>query len=251
MVGSGVRVRVLQEGVSFVPESKWDLNRSIIGSGELELNLPIQPVSLQANRRKKDAITFAVRNITKHYEFILTDDVQVDIEWWIHTQDRYELDSSADVDNIIKPLLDALCGPDGILFDDCQVQSVQCGWLDHTIDTQNVVLRVKNLDRNAWLLKEGLIFVHMWKGLCYPLLFHGYEPKITLKIIEQMEFMLSSRDEMLERTGSYHHARMLMSCQRIFHISRVQDFPILQLSEVKSGLQHMINQQSSVQASVE
>jgi len=46
-------------------------------------------------------------------------DVKVSIEWTLHEQDPYESDAAPDVDNILKPLLDVLCGPDGILIDDC------------------------------------------------------------------------------------------------------------------------------------
>ena len=60
------------------------------------------------------------------------------IEWTVHEQDRYESDAAPDVDNILKPLLDGLCGPEGVLIDDCQVQAVDCRWIDWTLREQPV-----------------------------------------------------------------------------------------------------------------
>jgi hypothetical protein len=38
---------------------------------------------------------------------LLSGDVQVGIEWTLHEEARYEQDAAPDVDNILKPLLDA------------------------------------------------------------------------------------------------------------------------------------------------
>ena len=224
-----------------VSSSKWDNNRAILASGEIEFHLPIEPVSLQASRRKKDVVTSAIHQITGNSEFILTGDIQVDIDWWIHVQDRYEADSSADVDNIIKPILDAMCGPKGILINDCQVQSVCCSWFDHVSDNQKVIIRIKMLDPHAWKLKGSLTFIHMWNGLCYPILLNEFSPESTLSHVESFEKMLLARNKSLQETGDYHHASFSMPIQRIFHISRVQDFPVMQLSEAKTLLQDRIN----------
>jgi Holliday junction resolvase RusA-like endonuclease len=110
--------------------SEYDKNRDLLRSGELVLQLPIEPVSLQASRKKKELITSEIRSVTSEFSFILVEDVQIDILWQIREQDRYESNSSPDVDNILKPILDALCGLSGVLIDDCQVQAISCHWID-------------------------------------------------------------------------------------------------------------------------
>jgi Holliday junction resolvase RusA-like endonuclease len=223
-----------------VSETKWDRSRALLAGGEIELCLSVEPVSSQANRRRKDIITSAVHNATSRYEFVVTDDVRVDIEWYVHQQTRYELDSSADVDNIIKPILDALCRPQGVIVDDCQVQSVCCSWLDSYSGDQQVIVRIKLFDRQGWTVKDTLSFVHMGQGLCYPILINEYSSEVTLSMIERLEKMLDTRNDLLSRGIGYYDALGVMSIQRIFHISRVQSFPIVQLPEIKAEMRRRI-----------
>ena len=93
-------------------------------SGEIKFIIDRPPVSLQSkgNRKKKFKEHVAAKVDTAG--FLLSGDVSVRIQWSVHEQKRYETCTSADVDNIVKPLLDAICGPKGILIDDNQVQAV-------------------------------------------------------------------------------------------------------------------------------
>ena len=215
---------------------EWEKNREFLASGLINLYLPIEPVSLQASRRKKEVVTSQIHRITSAYNFILVGDVQIDIEWHIHEQNRYESDSSADVDNIIKPILDALCGPKGILVNDCQVQAISCRWIDWESDNQEIIIRIQMFFNDEWLLKSGLIFTHMGKGICYPILLNDIDPKYTLVILENLESKIARRDELMSKGMSYYHAQGVMSIQRVFHISRVQDFDIIQLNDLKKQL---------------
>src|SRR5207244_5710585 len=50
---------------------------------------------------------------------LLTGEVAVEVEWVLHERYRWEsglMLTTPDVDNIVKPLLDALCGPDALLI---------------------------------------------------------------------------------------------------------------------------------------
>lgn len=231
--------------ITAVSESKWDRSRALLAGGEIELRLSVEPVSSQASRRRKDVITSAVHKATSRYEFVVTDDVRVEIEWYVHQQTRYELDSSADVDNIIKPILDALCGPKGVIVDDCQVQSVCCSWLDSYSGNQQVIVRIKLFDRQGWTVKDTLSFVHMGQGLCYPILINEYSPEVTLSMIEMLEKMLAIRDELISQDVDYYDALGVMSIQRVFHISRVKSFPVVQLSEIKAEIRRNIAEEPS------
>jgi Holliday junction resolvase RusA-like endonuclease len=113
--------------------------------GEVLVSVDVEPVSLQSTREKKDIITTAIREEIKAYDFIYTGDVQVEIEWLVHQRKRYETHLAPDVDNIIKPILDALCGPVGILINDCQVQFVSSHWIDWTRSDEKVNVRVRPL----------------------------------------------------------------------------------------------------------
>ncbi|MHA7862980.1 RusA family crossover junction endodeoxyribonuclease [Flagellimonas marinaquae] len=92
--------------------------------GELTLSFSLQPVSLQSSSRKKEFIKNEIRKTTSKLKYLLSGDVKVEIQWILHEQERYESGESPDIDNIIKPILDGISGPNGILIDDCQVQTI-------------------------------------------------------------------------------------------------------------------------------
>jgi len=219
-----------------MPKPEWDKNRSFLEEGRIVLCLPIKPVSLQANRKKKEVVTSEIQNITSKFSFILVGDVQIDIQWQIHEQERYESDSSADVDNILKPILDALSGSEGVLVNDCQVQAISCHWIDWARDEQQITIQIQMFGNDEWLLKDGLVFAHMGKGLCYPIVLKGIEPQCALDILKSLENMLIRREELLDKGASYYHAQGIMSVQRVFHISRVQEFNVVQLADLKAEL---------------
>src|SRR5215213_8655356 len=92
--------------------------------GRILLQLPLAPVSFQATATRKAAIVTLLKATAAPCQYLLSGDVKMEIQWEISARERYERDSSADVDNIVKPIMDGLCGPDGILIDDCQVQEL-------------------------------------------------------------------------------------------------------------------------------
>ncbi|MEG4227055.1 RusA family crossover junction endodeoxyribonuclease [Microcoleus sp. N9_B2] len=215
--------------------SEWDKNRDFLEGGHIVLCLPIEPVSLQADRDKKNVVTSEIQNITSNFSFILVGDVQIDIEWQIHEQKRYESDSSPDIDNILKPILDALSGLKGVLIDDCQVQAVSCHWIDWDSDEQQITIRIRMFGNDEWLLKDGLIFVHMGKGLCYPIVLKEIDPQCALDILEKLEALIILRQKLLDRNINY-YTRKIMSIQRVFHISRLKDFNVRKIADLKAEL---------------
>ena len=108
--------------------------------------------------RKKQKLKNAILQVIKGATYYLTGEVQIEIEWLVHERERYETDSSPDIDNIVKPMLDALSGLHGILIDDCQVQAVSCHWIDWTRNDHQINLRIKYFP-DEWTLKDSLLFV--------------------------------------------------------------------------------------------
>ena len=86
-------------------------------------------------------------------------------------RERYEADTLPDIDNILKVILDALCGPEGIMIDDAQVQSLTIYWLDTPSDNHQIEITL-NFFPDEWKSKEGLEFIQFHKGLCFPINTH-------------------------------------------------------------------------------
>lgn len=199
--------------------------------GEIRFELPISPVSQQANATAKNAVTNKIRSITRSLEYILTGDVKIEIEWLVHEQLRYESDQAPDVDNIIKPLLDGLCGPEGLLIDDCQVQSVSCYWIDWTREDQQIAVRVSYMP-DDWLKKKNLFFVQYPKGLCFPV--NGDLPYKALNlIVNRIEAMLADREELQQLSNDYYFSKTLLPIQRFFHRTRINGFSVVKIDEIR------------------
>lgn len=203
-------------------------------SGELTFLVEGPPVSQQSRRSEKDTFAESIRAQMSECGYLLSGDVRIHIEWTLHEQDRYESDAAPDVDNILKPLLDALCGPEGVLIDDCQVQAVDCRWLDWTERGQQVEITIAFF-RDEWVSKEALCFVHLGKGLCFPI--NKMRPAAAmLMLIDRICGMCSYRDAMLEGGEDYYAAKRLMPIQRVFHRSRVTKFPVVELGALRTAL---------------
>lgn len=193
--------------------------------GRLEFEINKAPVSLQANSAKRTEFKNYIVSLVQNAKYLLSGDVKVFIEWYIHEQKRYETSSSADVDNIIKPLLDALTGPKGIMIDDSQVQTVSCNWIDsYSYDIERIVVNVE-YSPDEFLPKEGLVFVKVQEHLYMPFS-ENIAKDSMISMLDIFEKMFSLRNELIEKSNDYYSANMVMSVQRVFHKGRLGGFSL-------------------------
>ena len=202
--------------------------------GSLQFEVEVAPVSLQASSERRQAVRESVSAAVRQVQYLLSGDVRLEIEWLIHERDRYESDSAPDVDNIIKPMLDGICGPNGLLIDDCQVQAVDCRWIDWTGNQK--VRFLFHFMSDEWVPKASLVFVHIGGNLYMPLN-RSAPPKTQLLIIDHWDKMVALRDQIEELTGDYFMARTVMPIQRPFHKSRLREFTLLESQEIRSALE--------------
>lgn len=202
--------------------------------GETNFKVFTKPVSSQASKSKKDTLTEEIRKITKSIPNLLTGDVSIEILWFINEDERYESDEAADVDNILKPIIDALSGPEGILINDCQVQHVVSTWADRYDETEHIEISIA-YEPDAWLQKENTMFVQLENALCMPIA-KDLEPEMLKIFLDNFEMQLQARNRILERGGTYYQARSVMSIQRLFHRTRVGDFEVKRIEELRQNL---------------
>lgn len=192
---------------------------------QISLAFRLAPVSQQAQSRAKAEFVASVRAETTSAGFLLSGDVSLEVEWLVAEQVRYETDRSPDVDNILKPLIDSLAGPAGILIDDNQVQHVSCSWLDSNSDQEELHVRVRYTP-GEWVNKRGLVFVQFARGLCLPIPAEEWH-FVSLAWLESFKGLLSARFAADEQALPYSWSRMLMPQQRVFHRSRLRDFEVV------------------------
>lgn len=199
-------------------------------SGDLSFSVEAQPISLQGSSKRRRQLANAVRREVASTRFLLSGDVQVEIEWMVHERERYESVSSPDIDNVVKPFLDSICGPQGLLIDDCQVQAVSCSWIDWTRPTHRVTFRLR-YHPDEWIPKDGLVFVHLQDGLCFPL-----DDRLSAEALERclevLSHMLSMKVYTQARTGDYYFARRFLPAQRLFHRARLQSFRVVEARDL-------------------
>jgi Holliday junction resolvase RusA-like endonuclease len=198
--------------------------------GEINFSLPMAPVSQQAASAAKQKLVDEARRITSPLEYILDGEVQIEIQWFIHERFRWETDASPDVDNILKPLLDGLCGDKGILIDDCQVQSVLASWIDWTRDDQLLDIRIR-FSPDDYLTKAGLSFVRLKDALCFPV--PAEIRQKGLKIwLDAIEGAIDARQKIADLTESYYPARYVLP-HGLIHRSRIKGFPVYEIAELR------------------
>jgi Holliday junction resolvase RusA-like endonuclease len=202
--------------------------------GDVVIGVPLRPVRFKASRARKQELTALIKKHTSKAAFLLTGEVKVDIEWMIHEQDRHESARSPDIDNILKPILDALQGVDGVMFNDAQIQEISCRWIDWTSREQRLDLRIQYL-ADEWIRKEGLIFVRMTRTLYMPI--NRMLPAATLlSVLDIWEKQFDTREELLSTTHDYYEANSVLPIQRPFHVSRVRGFASVTLEEIRRDL---------------
>lgn len=198
--------------------------------GEVQIQLSSVPASVQAKKARRDQIVVELRAITSTIPILFSGDVGVTIELWRSEQDQYESDRSADIDNVIKPILDALSGPEGVVIDDNQVQSVQCYWV-HNLETSTAVVTIENRLHDL-IEKDGLVFVHLGKQLYFPV--NGTLPKeFNFKLLDMLENYKEARMKGEEIGVGYHDLRYFMPSQRYFHKTRLSKFRCIEFDEAR------------------
>ncbi|MGD0941576.1 MAG: RusA family crossover junction endodeoxyribonuclease [Terracidiphilus sp.] len=208
-------------------------------TGLISFVIALPPTSQQSKRATKDAFTGACRQAMEAFPITLHGEVKIHIEWSIHEQDRYETDAAPDVDNIIKPLLDGLQGPEALLVDDCQVQEVACSWIDSPIRDQSVSITIRHRP-DDWFRRGKLRFAEFSKCLCMPLA-EDASKEAQLLLLEAWEMMFKTRDALLALGWDWYSAQGVMSIVRPFHKSRVvKKFAVVPVDELKREIKERI-----------
>jgi Holliday junction resolvase RusA-like endonuclease len=197
--------------------------------GRAEFTVKGSPASVQASKDTRNKYVDSIKNQFKNLKYILTGDIILNITWLLPTKSRYETDAKADIDNCIKPIIDAFTGPDGLFIDDCQLQGLYVCW--HHIESQDerVVFEFEFI-ADQYSLKDELAFVRLEGALCIPVnLNWPYAAKVIW--VNALKSNQISKDT-LEKLGiSYPAVAGFLGSSRPFHMTRVKGFNVMNLSE--------------------
>lgn len=207
----------------------------------IEMDLFTDAVSLQSSSAKKAAIQALIKSYTKPSTFILTGNVSVSITWFLSNQQHYENDSPPDVDNIMKPILDALCGIDGVMVDDTQIISVDCSWIDWERDDQKLHIEIDFVDDLNIYPKDGLVFIRFFKALCYYVSI-SHSPAADLLTSKRIEAMYNKYFTIRDKEKNYYAGIEIKPAQRLFHFSKINNrgFPVYEINDFYTHLESAI-----------
>jgi Holliday junction resolvase RusA-like endonuclease len=142
-----------------------------LATAEVTLELQFDAIiSVQSRKERKQELVDAIHAELSKFTWLISGSVQIEFAWYLHGIERQETDRVGDIDNITKPILDALIGPRGILIDDSQIGSIHTFWMSRNKQlTYNVLKLQVQFSNDDCLTKEHLIFIRYWNAMCVAL----------------------------------------------------------------------------------
>lgn len=130
----------------------------------------VPPLSLQAAAERKRPYMAALQEaVSSATSIVMTGDVKIAIDWYIDQHNRYSTNRVADIDNIVKPILDSVSGNGGIIVDDGQVQAIDVRWLDKLNVKEDFRVRFEPLAFEGMITRESLGFAEFSSSRCFPI----------------------------------------------------------------------------------
>ncbi|MBF6194151.1 RusA family crossover junction endodeoxyribonuclease [Nocardia sp. CDC186] len=186
----------------------------------------VGPVSLQAKGSRKQKYMNALRAaIAASTEMLFVGDVKVEITWTVEEDARYRTHFIADIDNIVKPLLDGITGPGCVLIDDNQVQALCVSWLAPSFPGFHFEMEVRSLMVDDHVTRKNVTFVEFDDGLCYPIA--TKDPERLRKIVTRMRQMMDTEKEMILEGFPPSQANGVRSVQRPFPRARLSGYELV------------------------
>lgn len=201
--------------------------------GGLTVEILGAPVSVQAKKVVRDAYIAQIKAELSKFQFVLTGQIFLDVTWHVPAKSRYETDAKADIDNCLKPIIDAFTGPDGIMINDCQLKGLYVCWTDITSSNERLQFDFK-FDADHFCDRDSLAFIRLDKGICCPVStkWGKSERIVWVKAIQAGERFKA----ILEKAGvSYLALAAMTGGGQPFHITRTGGFTILSPEDFVAG----------------
>lgn len=205
------------------------LVEEFLAASKVEVRGDIDPISLQADPRRKRAFQAALgRSVANATTVIFTHDVEVTLIWFVEESKRYQTHLVADLDNVVKPLLDAVTGPDGVLVDDNQVQSLRVMWMTPGPLGTRFEMTLEPLSPDDYVPRAGISFVEFSLDRCYMLPggLGEHESEIHCEIVSAHRRSLAAYHELVSAGMVEDLARTVLPIKRPFPRARLGSFEV-------------------------
>ncbi|MGM8932971.1 RusA family crossover junction endodeoxyribonuclease [Salinicola halophyticus] len=201
--------------------------------GKAEYVVHGTPASVQSTKAVREAYLTAIKKLLKNTKYLLTGEIILNVTWLLPTKSRFETDAKADIDNCLKPIIDAFTGPDGLLIDDCQLRGLYICWRHINSDDERLVFEFE-FQADQYTSKDHLAFVRLDGALCIPVNLNW--PKAAIKLWARMLEANQAQKYVLEKLGvPYPAVAGFIGGSQPFHRTRVNGFKVLSLTEFESS----------------
>ncbi|MBD9471240.1 RusA family crossover junction endodeoxyribonuclease [Pseudoxanthomonas sp. PXM01] len=201
--------------------------------GRIEIVIPGAPASVQASKAVRDGYLSAIRTKLSRYQFILTGQIVLEITWLVPARSRYETDAKADIDNCLKPIIDAFAGPAGLFINDCQLKGLYICWR-HAESSEEQLLFRFDFDAEQWSERKGLAFLRLERGLCVPVSIL-WPQALRRGWVELMRAGESFKEKTEAMGASYLALAGVTGGGQPFHVTRTIGFPVLSADDFVRG----------------
>lgn len=190
-------------------------------------------MSLQASSaRKREFKGLLSAAIARNTSFYFAHDVKVEFTWEIEERKRYETHIVADLDNLLKPLLDAATGPEGVLFDDNQVQQIGASWISVGDGwPEGFTLEFAALLPDE-IVRRGGTFIEFTRTRCYYLPLDREDPRLVA-LVNSLRRMFAGVDELVALGLPPQEARGALPSLRSFPRARLSRFTVVPHNEIR------------------
>ena len=192
--------------------------------GELRISVVGSPASVQSSKSVKRKYLGQINDALSRYKFVLTGQLVLDVVWLVPARSRYETDAKADIDNCIKPIIDAFTGPCGLFIDDCQLKGLYLCWRHIESGEERLDFEFK-FDPIQWCNKDNLAFIRLDNALC-ALVDTTWPEKIKRLWVDLMKMGQERKTELEQINVSYLAVAGLLGGSQPFHRSRTGGFPV-------------------------
>lgn len=207
-------------------------------SAESVININVQYekiVSIQSKEIYKKELKSLLEKELSKISWIISNSVNVELVHYFDAVKRQETDKIGDIDNLTKPIIDCLSGPNGVIVDDSQIKSITSLWIakDETIDYNILKIKIEFIN-DYCIYKNNLFFIQYNGPMCL---------LVTLEEINVFNILILIRNRLKGRklanifkNKGINNDYFLVHSGWDYHKSRLNRFPkssVLTLDEFK------------------
>lgn len=201
--------------------------------GKLEIVVPGSPASVQSSKAVRDAYLASIKASLSRFHYVLIGQLMLEVVWLLPAKSRFETDAKADIDNCLKPIIDAFTGPSGLFINDCQLKGLYICWRSIESDAERLVFSFE-FEPDQFSEREGLAFLRLEKGLCCPV--NTTWPKAARAVWVNAMRTGGFFKAQFEKLGvSYLALAGMQGGGQPFHITRTGGFRVLSPEEFVAG----------------